>query len=322
MNRYSKTIKIGFINDLHGRGNNPIARMDNYPEAILKKVEYILDNNDIIVFTGDVLNTYITNIQFINKLLLLLVKAQVNNKVIKIIMGNHDIVGRSYDSYLETALGTLLIGRNWFLNEAYAPMGFEIVPFTFDEKGTIIYAMTDEEYDIDYENTVRILVGHSYFEHPEFHDKWNIDRTALQGYHYCILGHDHQKYEPFIEEWHRKGVSSYCTLLRTGSISRQTIDDKDWKIQYPQIVLNFKDENTVIDHHYEVKDIPYTPKEEAFKLEDTNNKELQKHKKNIEKMIELLQVEKTKETLSVYNVLSEIKCPQKYTNIIREVLNG
>ena len=144
----NEKFEVGFVLDLHGRNNNPIARMDNYPEAILKKVEYILDNNDIIIFLGDIFNTYLTGTNFINKLLLLLVKAHASGKIIRMIMGNHDIIGRDYNSYLTTSLGTLLIGRNWLLSEPYIVQGFEIVPFIFNSDGTPKIA-TKDEYGIE-----------------------------------------------------------------------------------------------------------------------------------------------------------------------------
>ena len=319
MNNVSAVYKVGFVLDLHGRNNNPIARMDNYPEAILKKVEYIIEHNDIIVFTGDIFNTYLTGISFINKLMLLLVKAQASGKIIKMIMGNHDIIGRAYDSFLNTSFGTLVIGRNWLLKEAYAPLGFEIVPLTFKENGTPWHMYMSDDYESD-PKWCRILVGHCYFNHPEFNDKWNIDKETLKGFDYCVLGHDHTQYEP--EEFSWEDEKKTCLLLRSGAISRQTVDEKDLDIKYPQVTISLNHDNEVLSSQATYENVPYAPPEEVFKLIDNSSKDLAQHKKNIDRMIELLQIEDESNDLSLDSVLSEINCPQKYKDIINEVLKG
>ena len=91
-----------------------------------------------------------------------------------------------------------------------------------------------------------------------------------------------------------------------------TIDDKGWQIQYPQITYEGAS----------YQDVPFKPDEIVFKLVDETKKELEKHKSNINKMIELLNVDTKDSEYSLPTILRELDCPKKYQDIIREVLNG
>jgi len=298
-------LKIGVVNDLHGRVNNPISRLDNFPESILAKVEYVLKNNDITIFTGDIFNTYLTGILFVNKLLSLLVKYECMGKTILMIEGNHDLIGRDYDSITDTSLGTLTMGRNWLLTKRYITFTgdtpIEILPMRFiEDKPVIAKSKQADSY--------KIVVGHAYFEHPEYNDKWHVTSEDLggKGYDIILLGHDHQYYEPV----ELKGGGF---VLRSGSISRSTIDERDRELYYTQILIG--------DNEYDFKyvPLPHKPANEVFKVEDVS-KEITRHKKNMEKIIELLQVEDSK-LYSIDEALKELKCPQKYVSLIGEVLD-
>lgn len=303
-----RTLKIGFILDLHGKVNNPIARLDNYMQAILDKVEFILKHNDIIVFCGDIFHNYLTGIIFINKLLLLISRYEALGKIIKIIPGNHDLIGRRYDSWTETSLGTLAIGRDWLLTDIFSTRAFRIVPLTFEEDGTPVIPKFNKQDDC-----YNILVGHAYFNHPEYNDKWNISEEVTEGFQICVLGHDHQEY-PWEE------LKTGCFLLRSGSISRLTVEDKDREPKYPQVIIETSRGVWENGDFFYAK-IPHNSASEVFKEPDISQ-EITQHKKNIQRMVELLQVEdRDSKDYSLDEALVELKCPTKYKDIIREVLH-
>ena len=300
-------LKIGFILDLHGRINNPISRVDNYPQAILDKVEYVLKDNNIIVFCGDIFNTYLTGIQFINKLLQLLCDYTVNhhNKFILTIPGNHDLKGRNYDSWLETSYGTLTIGRGWnlqFLRTFNNQVQF--IPLTFDTNGNPVIP----EYDKN-SNILKVLVGHAYFNHPEYNDKWHITSEFFDKYtglDYCILGHDHQEYP--IEQYNG------CKLLRCGSISRATIDDRDRTPKYIQLVIQETAFSGTLAHECKYIEIPHKAQEDVFK-DNTGD-----YSKDIQNIINLLKVNSNENT-NLTTALKQLKCPKKYQELIQEILH-
>lgn len=297
-----KDIKLGFILDLHGRNTNPIARIDNYPLNILKKVQIVLKENDIIVFCGDIFNTYLIPTNFVNKLLNLLTFYENKGKKILMIPGNHDLIGRDYNTWQSTSFGTLCLGRDWYLKSIYEFENICIIPLTFDTEGTPIVSDSDV-----ISNKHKILVGHAYFNHEDYKDKWNVDSDIIRNFNLCILGHDHQEYEPV--------QCGECTLLRCGSISRNTIDDTNRIPKYIQVVC--AQESLT----YSYKTLPCDTIENTFKGRNTTEKELKKYHKDIHRIIELLQV-KQNNCNNLTNALKEIECPDKYIEIINEVLDG
>lgn len=54
-------MKIVYFTDVHFKGKNPEARIDNYPQSILKKLQYVMDyadkNADVILCGGDLVDT-------------------------------------------------------------------------------------------------------------------------------------------------------------------------------------------------------------------------------------------------------------------------
>ena len=50
-------------------------------------------------------------------------------------------------------------------------------------------------------------------------------------------------------------------LLRSGTISRQNIDDKDLDIKYPKITISLNKEHKVLSTQATYESVPYAPAE-------------------------------------------------------------
>ena len=53
-----KIYKIGIINDVHLSERSARCRKDNFLETALNKLEYVAQNNDYIICTGDLFHIH------------------------------------------------------------------------------------------------------------------------------------------------------------------------------------------------------------------------------------------------------------------------
>lgn len=95
-----------YTTDIHGRANNPISRLDDYPVTVLRKVEWVVDtaneHNAYVACGGDIVNSPDTSPSFIGALAGRLSK--LKKKPMYIVLGNHDIYGYNPDSFIRTPL--------------------------------------------------------------------------------------------------------------------------------------------------------------------------------------------------------------------------
>ncbi len=98
-------MKFIFMTDTHCRTNNPISRKDNFPETILKKMDWVIEfANSIDAFIlhgGDWVNRPDTSPAYVSRMCELLKKAKYP---ILGILGNHDIYGYNPMTYYRTPL--------------------------------------------------------------------------------------------------------------------------------------------------------------------------------------------------------------------------
>ena len=100
-----KVLNFVFVTDIHGRTNNPVSRKDYFPEAILNKLNWVVDyansNNAIILCGGDWLNRPDTSPTFISKMCSVFNKSKY--KIVGV-LGNHDLYGYNIESFKRTPL--------------------------------------------------------------------------------------------------------------------------------------------------------------------------------------------------------------------------
>lgn len=100
-------MKLLFFTDAHGMSRKPSARLDNYSETILSKIEWIgkyaKENQvDAVLCGGDLLDSPDVSETFIRKMCMILKSFPCP---IYTVIGNHDEYGYSPDTFNRTTLG-------------------------------------------------------------------------------------------------------------------------------------------------------------------------------------------------------------------------
>jgi exonuclease SbcD len=95
-----------YTTDVHGRANNPISRLDDYPTTVLRKIDWVIDvaneNDAYIACGGDLVNSPDTSPSFVGALAGRL--SRLKKKPLYMVLGNHDIYGYNPDSFIRTPL--------------------------------------------------------------------------------------------------------------------------------------------------------------------------------------------------------------------------
>lgn len=101
------------IGDCHLKANSPVSRKDDYPLAILHKLEYLSEvaqsyNSNTFILLGDVFDSPTTSLPYLASVISTFKK--ISEKGIKVytIVGNHDIKNNRMESLHSTALGILI----------------------------------------------------------------------------------------------------------------------------------------------------------------------------------------------------------------------
>lgn len=105
-------VKFQGMTDLHAKGVNPSARIDNYAETSKKKLAEFLRvgqerDVDFFITFGDLTDSPYTSPSFINELGEIL-EAGLGDKPFFYVLGNHDIHSYNPSSVSQTSFGTLL----------------------------------------------------------------------------------------------------------------------------------------------------------------------------------------------------------------------
>ena len=210
-------MKIAIVGDPH-ISTGFRARVDEYLRTVLRKIEQIAEENDKVIFLGDLfdassMSTYVFNTVY--KLF-----KEYPNKL-HTILGNHDMFHRNLSSLNRTTIGSLQLTDVLAIHTKE----FELGGLTF------VPVLTDTPADdIPYDDGTAILLGHKYFEMlvcPE--ESLEEEDIRRLNYKWVFLGHDHVPYEP-------KTIGN-SVLYRPGSLTRTTTDlyNKDRAIRYYQI---------------------------------------------------------------------------------------
>ena len=236
--------KIGIVADPHVTDRHR-CRQDNFLETVIRKLDYVAQNNDYVIILGDLFHINNNSNYIFYRMYKLLTKHK--GKFIAI-PGNHDLMHNNLNMLEKTTIGSLALTSALQLkfNE------FEIGKAQF----AVSHVMKDlSKISVDGENS-KVLIGHNYYG-TELCPKETLTREDLVklNYNLVFLGHDHKPYE---EEF-----IGNSTLIRMGSLTR--IDTQEYnrtrKIYYYQL-----DSETL---EYEKIEVPseevnkvYTP--EAF----------------------------------------------------------
>lgn len=219
-------ISVAMVGDVHLTDSVPKSRRDaDYLDTLLRKLESIYAENDIVVFMGDLFDKPIVNFSMMSRIALFFLGKKGRSFSI---IGNHDVPNLNPDNLRRTALGLLGdLGLVEIINsscKAVENLRLYAIPFRPE-----VVVPKPEVSD----GVVNILLGHCFFEN-EMDDKYSLFRNTpgLPDYDFVFLGHDHAVYPDT-----KVGNTS---VVRLGSICRNTSHEYQLtkKPSYMKIVVD------------------------------------------------------------------------------------
>jgi len=215
---------VFIIGDLHLKAAAPISRKDDYPVAILNKLEYLAGiaksvKCNTFILLGDVFDAPITSLPYLAKVIETFKK--INDKKITVytIVGNHDIRNNRMDSLSTTALGILI--STGYVKLAPETLIVDSTVFQcFHYPNEIKKAYTDEQYTV--------CIAHRYYEFGL--DDYSLHESDLINLNYnaMVLGHLHNPCDTL--------DIGNTVLYRPGSLSRNTSEPYN-KLRTPRALL-------------------------------------------------------------------------------------
>lgn len=273
-------------------------RQDNYLQAVLRKLEYIADNNDKVILLGDVFDKP-TNSDYLFYRVYSLMKRH-EGKFISI-LGNHDIIHHNYDQLNKTTIGSLAkTGVLQVVTEDFSLGGLDFV--------VSLCKRDMKEVPVDETNT-KILLGHNYFEQEES-ESFTRDDISRLNYSLVFLGHDHRPYDDM--------YVGHSIVVRMGSLTRKDTQDynETREIRYVQLHSDTGD--------YEYKYLPVDvarPSTYVFYPDSFGKKKVKRIEINYAQISKLLEKfsKQGAGNISLDSVLRKIGTPVSNINYIKEL---
>ena len=214
---------IIFVGDTHLKGSSPISRCDDYPTAILNKLESLIDtaNNfscDKIIILGDVFDSHTTTLPYLAKVINSFRKIYDAGITVYTIVGNHDIKNNRMDSLESSALGILI--STGYIKLAPRVLSVDDVEFNCFNYPDELTSSTSDNY--------RVCVAHRYYEFGLSWDSLTADDIKSLNYDAMILGHYHVPCDTITVE--------NTLLYRPGSLSRSTSEPYN-KLRTPRVLV-------------------------------------------------------------------------------------
>jgi DNA repair exonuclease SbcCD nuclease subunit len=223
-------MKVAIVGDPHLRERNFPCRKDDYLNATLEKLKYILDKNDKVILLGDVFEDAVNSTYLLNRVYRLF-SAYPNS--VYTILGNHDVFHRSLTDLDKTTINTLaLVGA----------IDIKMEPFEIDGTKFAVSFVDKDKNNIPIDNDNEcILLGHNYYSNTkdcrEPNETLTKDELEKLNYRIVFLGHEHSPSE--------ETFVANSILVRMGSLTRHTTDsynlDRDiYYYQYDTVTTNYK----------------------------------------------------------------------------------
>jgi DNA repair exonuclease SbcCD nuclease subunit len=243
------TTRLSFVGDIHLSDVPPKNRKDpDYLNTLLKKLDYVYDNSDEVVFLGDLFKTPVVSLGALNRVIRFLM---LKDKKTYSIIGNHDVPYLNKKYLHKTSLGTLSM------------LGVSVVTDTFTVSGLNIDVISFKNKIEVEPSDNKVLLGHCFFE-SSLDESFSLTRNQLEGtkYSHVFLGHDHMPYDVLkINE---------CSVYRPGSMCRDTgtkynLDEdlQDSRVSFYTMLLSDSGEILGIERKY----VPVLPIKEVFNSE-------------------------------------------------------
>lgn len=244
----AKRIRVGIVSDLHGRLLNPSSRKDNYFLAFIQKLNFIMQNCDVVIQLGDWFDKAHTE-DIVKNLILDLINT--HNKPVYLIPGNHDIDNDNMETLPKTSLGNIVKHKAVTLltsDRIWEIAGLKVGVLDYDIN--IAKKQVFEKVDI--------VVGHHFYNWTrDLSLSLEAENIAQYNSNYVFLGHDH---EP-----HQLENVGETVIVRMGSIMRKDLNEYT-KDHVPSFWILEVENNQIKD--IEIKELPHTPFKEAFRYEE------------------------------------------------------
>ena len=273
-------------------------RQDNYLQAVLRKLEYIADNNDKVILLGDVFDKP-TNSDYLFYRVYSLMKRHEGKFIT--ILGNHDIIHHNYDQLNKTTIGSLAkTGVLQVMTKDFTLGGLDFV---------VSLCRRDMcEIPVD-ETNKKILLGHNYYEMDEA-ESFTHDELAKLNYNLVFLGHDHKPYEDI--------YVGHSILIRMGSLTRKDTQayNETRDIRYARL-----DSSTGEYEYVYLPDDIALPSSCVFYADSFGKKTVQRIQINYAEISKLLEKfsKQGQGNVSLLNVLKRIKTPKANIDYIKNL---
>jgi len=299
-------MKIALVGDAHLTDILPKERTDlDYLGTLLNKIRIVYENNDVVIFLGDLFDKPIISYSSLNRISSFFM--EFRDKKTYSLIGNHDVPNMNSGLLYRTALGHMdTIGL------------INVVDKTFKVSGVSFDVISlKASVRVPKERSGDILLGHCFFANefdPEF--SLSIGEIESTGYKHIFLGHDHSPYPE---------VKVGGTLLhRNGSICRNTghsynLRDIEGRVGYVQMLV----ENGEIVSFKRIT-VPHKTAKEVFSPDlflPTSSKIENKFSLlgNVDILLKRFQAESLSSSrATILSVMTEMKTPHKIISYIRD----
>lgn len=273
-------------------------RQDNYLQTVLRKLEYIAENNDKVILLGDVFDKP-TNSDYLFYRVYSLMKRHEGKFIT--ILGNHDIIHHNYEQLNKTTIGSLA---------KTGVIKIETSKFQLGNAEFVVSLCRRDMCSIPVDETnSKILIGHNYFE-IEKSESFTADELRKLNYNLVFLGHDHKPYEDM--------YLGHSILVRMGSLTRKDTQsyNEDRDIKYIQL-----DDKTMEYTYQYLPDNIVEPSSKVFYPDSFGKKTVERIKIDYTQISKLLEKfsKQGAGNISLDNVLRQIGTPVNNINYIKEL---
>lgn len=276
------------VGDIHFSATSPSSRIDDYPNTIIEKMNWIrqycsLNGIQDVFLLGDVFHTVNQPTKYVNKIVDLFYSFKRKGITVYTIIGNHDVPKEKIDLVEDTPLGTLLnAGLVLHLKKEHF-----LVPTVVG----VDYGKRPEKA----ENNTSILLGHHFYNNPfgKEHDNITKEDVASLGYRMVILGHDHNVYP--VED------VNGCKVVRFGALSRGTSHYHHLLRSIQILDLNLE------TFRFKTVEVPHLPSDKVFA-----NEALEKYKKETS-----VTLSSFRETLS--NLVHQLSVSEEESDVVDSI---
>lgn len=317
-------MKFIFITDTHAMGSNPGSRLDNFPEALLKKMQYIGEYAEEIGATGilhggdwlhspDISENYIREFSKI-----------IKNYPCPVygILGNHDIFGQNPTTFNRTSFG-VAEGLDLFTR-----LYIDKPVILSDNKTKVVITGQDSHYNLDkdgvisdytdstiIDGAVSIHIVHGMLvekDWPQVKHYTTINSIKNCNADIILTGHEHTGFgvKTIFNDNNEKKI--FCN---PGSLSRITSSVGDLRKDVRMAVIDIEGN----DFNVELVNLPNSVVESSNKVLDSQRLAEEKaNKENLDKFLIKMNRASIDNSFNVYDALKLLSGEINDNNVIEE----